>query len=178
MSRRNSDLDAVRPPLPALRQQHISRLVRYLTRGTAYIAVTARDTERASRAVDLAAERLGNYEVVRVSLSQRLNHVRPPVLSKDSGDEDIRRADPLGALAGLLSSIRAATKPVMVVIEDADLASVENLEHLRIALEAERVYGRPPRLVLCGTSVLGQILGNHNARGLASRVGHRLDLDQ
>jgi len=156
----------------------MNRLLRWLDHGSAYIAVTARDIERVSSAVNLAAETLGKYEVVSVSLSERLRQMRPPVPASDTLDGDLfDGADPLDAAEELLSSIRTATKSVLVVIEDADLVSVEKLEHLRIALEAERVSGPPPRLVLCGTSVLGHILENRNARGLASRVGHRLDLD-
>lgn len=176
VSRINSKRESITPSLPTSRQ-HMNRLVRWLNHGNAYIAVTARDIERVSSAVNLAAQALGKYEVVSVSLSERLKKMRPPTPAKSSAGQTADGGDPLDVAKELISSIRTSTKSVLVVIEDADLVSVERLERLRIALESERVAGPPPRLVLCGTSVLGNILENRNARGLASRVGHRLDLD-
>lgn len=120
------------------------------------------------------------YRVLRISATtDGLAALASDVLAfAADGGPTVRRArdkvsSPLG---GLIDEARAAARPVVVVVADADLASAKRLESLRIQLDAAPGAIEVVRMVLIGCPVLSRILELPSARGLKSRVGMQVRL--
>jgi type II secretory pathway predicted ATPase ExeA len=119
----------------------------------------AADIDEAESVVDIAVGRIAAERVVR--LSATTDHLSELVKAVfDTGPPDV------------------GGERVVVVVSDADLASVTRLERLRVQLESMLRNGDGLRLVLVGTRVLQRILDLPSARALASRIGLRLVVGQ
>jgi type II secretory pathway predicted ATPase ExeA len=142
--------------------------------------VTARDVETAESLVETALAVADPYRVLRISATtDGLAALAGDVLAfAAEGGPGVRRArdkvsSPIG---GLIDEARAAARPVVVVVADADLASAKRLESLRIQLDAAPGAIEVLRMVLIGCPVLTRILDLPSARGLRSRVGMQVRL--
>jgi hypothetical protein len=142
------------------------------------VVVTATDVERAEALVETALVAADPHRVLRVSAtSDGIGVLGEDVLefaSEGGPSRGGRKASsPIG---GLVEEARAVAKPVVVVVADADLASVKRLESLRIQLDAAPGAIDVVRMVLIGCPVLSRILELPSARGLSSRVGMQVRL--
>jgi hypothetical protein len=144
--------------------------------------VTARDVEKAENLVETALVVADPYRVVRISATtDGLAALAGDVLSfaADGGPSVSRARDKVWSpLGGLIEEARAAARPVVVVVADADLASAKRLESLRIQLDAAPGAIEVVRMVLIGCPVLSRILDLPSARGLKSRVGMHVRLPE
>jgi len=153
----------------------VARIARALRVGSGHVVVIGRDVERAENLVESAIALAEPYRVLRVSATTDGMAVLASDLlafAAQSGP-DVRRArDKVSSpVAGLMAEARAAGRPVVVVVADADLASIKRLESLRIQLDSAPGAIEVVRMVLIGCSVLSRILDLTSARGLSSRVG-------
>jgi type II secretory pathway predicted ATPase ExeA len=158
----------------------VARIARALRVGSGHVVVTARDVEKAENLVETALVVTAPYRVLRISATtDGLAALAGDVLAfAADGGPSVRRArdkvsSPLG---GLIDEARAAARPVVVVVADADLASAKRLESLRIQLDAAPGAIEVVRMVLIGCPVLSRILELPSARGLKSRVGMQVRL--
>jgi hypothetical protein len=158
----------------------LARLARALRVGSGHVVVTARDVERAENLVDVALAIVDPYRVLRISATiDGLAVLAGDALAfaSERGPGVRRARDKVSSpIGGLVDEARAAGRPVVVVVADADLASVKNLESLRIQLDAAPGAIGVVRMVLIGCPVLSRILELPSARGLRSRVGMQLYL--
>jgi len=153
----------------------VARIARALRVGSGHVVVIARDVERAENLVESAIVLAEPYRVLRVSATTDGMAVLASDLlafAAESGP-DVRRArdkvsSPVG---GLMAEARAVGRPVVVVVADADLASIKRLESLRIQLDSAPGAIEIVRMILIGCPVLSRILDLPSARGLSSRVG-------
>ena len=160
--------------------REIARVTRALRVGSGHVVVTAADVERAEDLVEAALGAVDPYRVLWVSATtDGIVALAGDVLAfaAESGPGIARaRQKALSPIAGLIEEARAAAKPVVVVVADADLASVKRLESLRIQLDAAPGAIDVVRMVLIGCPVLSRILELPSARGLSSRVGMQVRL--
>ena len=171
--------------IPRLRRgdgdgRDVARIARALRVGSGHVVVTARDVEKAESLVETALAVADPYRVLRISATtDGLAALAGDALAfAAEGGPGVRRArdkvsSPIG---GLIDEARAAARPVVVVVADADLASAKRLESLRIQLDAAPGAIEVLRMVLVGCPVLTRILDLPSARGLRSRVGMQVRL--
>lgn len=153
----------------------VQRIVRALRVGVGHIVVTARDVERAESLVESALDIADPYRVLRISATiDGLAAMAGDVLAfaSDAGPAITRARDKASApLGALIDEARAAARPVVVVVADADLSTAKRLESLRIQLDGTPGAIEVVRMILIGCPVLARILELPSARGLSSRVG-------
>ena len=158
----------------------VARVSRALRVGAGHVVVTASDVERAESLVEAAVAAAGPYRVLWVSATtEGLVALAGDVLAfaAENGPSVPRSRDKaLAPIGALIAEARAAAKPVVVVVADADLASVKRLESLRIHLDAAPGAIDVVRMVLIGCPVLSRILELPAARGLSSRIGMKVQL--
>lgn len=158
----------------------VARIARALRVGSGHVVVTARDVEKAETLVETALVATDPYRVMRISATtDGLAALAGDALefAADSGPSVRRARDKVASpLGGLIDEARAAARPVVVVVADADLASAKRLESLRIQLDAAPGAIEIVRMVLIGCPVLSRILDLPSARGLKSRVGMQVRL--
>lgn len=153
----------------------VARIARALRVGSGHVVVIARDVEEAENLVESAIALADPYRVLRVSATTDGMAVLASDLlafAAESGPDVRRSRDKVSSpVAGLMAEARAAGRPVVVVVADADLASIKRLESLRIQLDSAPGAIEIVRMVLIGCPVLSRILDLNAARGLSSRVG-------
>ena len=138
----------------------VVRVARALRMGVGHVVVTARDIEQAEKTVDDALASVDSYRILRLSAINGTESTSGRLCD-----------DETPSIASLSDEARAEGRRVFVIISDADLASVKQLESLRMRVEAAPSSGDSVRMVLIGSPVLSRILQLPSARGLASRVG-------
>jgi type II secretory pathway predicted ATPase ExeA len=85
-------------------------------------------------------------------------------------------ADRRARLVDAVQAAKAAGKPILVVVRDADQASVEELERVRVGIEVNAHDSvRTIRLVLVGTQKLLDKLSTPAASGLRSRIAAHIE---
>jgi hypothetical protein len=160
--------------------REVARVSRALRVGSGHVVVTASDVERAENLVETAIAAADPYRVLWVSATtDGIVALAGDVLAfaAESGPRMPRARDKvLSPIGGLIEEARTAAKPVVVVVADADLASVKRLESLRIQLDSAPGAIDVVRMVLIGCPVLSRILELPAARGLSSRVGMKIRL--
>lgn len=158
----------------------VARIARALRVGSGHVVVTARDVEKAENLVETALAVVDPYRVLRISATtDGLAALAGDVLAfaADIGPSIRRARDKVSSpLGGLVEEARAAARPVVVVVADADLASAQRLESLRIQLDAAPGAIEVVRMVMIGCPVLSRIIELPSARGLKSRVGMQVHL--
>jgi type II secretory pathway predicted ATPase ExeA len=122
------------------------------------VVVTAKDIEQAEAIVDAAIASAEPYHVVRISAAV-----------EGRSSRDVLAL----SIAALADEARDAGCSVVVVVSDADLASAEQLDRIRLDLEGARGGIDVVRMVLVGSPVLSRILALPSARAVATRVGMR-----
>ena len=161
-------------PISRDAQRDVARIVRGLRLGAGHVVVTAVDVDRAEDLVEAAIASADPFRVLRVSATTDGLALAGDVLAfaADSGPGVRHARDKASSpIAGLIAEARAAGRPIVVVVADADLASVKRLEALRIQLDCAPGAIEAVRMVLIGCPVLSRILELPSARGLSSRVG-------
>lgn len=162
--------------------REVARVSRALRLGSGHVVVTASDVERAESLVETAIAAVDPYRVLWVSATtDGIVALAGDVLAfaAESGPTVPRVRDKaVSPIGRLIEEARAAAKPVVVVVADADLASVKRLESLRIQLDAAPGAIDVVRMVLIGCPVLSRILELPAARGLTSRVGMKVQLSE
>ena len=142
------------------------RLQSALHAGTGHVVVTAPEREKAAALVDAALERSSALLVLRVRAVSA-----DPLAVIDEGVTDKRSASSRReTLRELLEKARAVDANVFAVVEDADSATAEQLERVRMAVECVPDAIERLRVVLVGTPQLDVTLQEPGASALASRV--------
>jgi hypothetical protein len=194
LSRLFSRRDAKRPPsqdgegvrgVVAFRKgerdaREFARVSRALRVGSGHIVVTAADVERAETLVEAAIAAVEPYRVLWVSATTDGIVTFAGDVLAFAAVGGVSAASPankiVSPIGGLIDEARGVGKPVVVVVADADLASVKRLESIRIQLDAAPGAIDVVRIVLVGCPVLSRILELPAARGLSSRVGMQVRL--
>jgi hypothetical protein len=161
-------------PISRDAQRDVARITRGLRVGAGHVVVTAVDVDRAEDLVEAAIASANPFRVLRISTTTDGFALAGDVLAFAAGGApSVRRArDKVSSpIAGLIEEARGAGRPIVVVVADADLASVKRLEALRIQLDCAPGAIEVVRMVLVGCPVLLRILELPSARGLSSRVG-------
>jgi hypothetical protein len=165
---------AVRSHEPILRdpaaRQAFERLELALRAGTGHVVVTAGERAQAAQLVDAALERSAAIAVLRF----RAASIDPlaaidDVASPRGGSRSMSERHE--AVRELLEKARSARSDVFAVVEDADVATAEDLERVRMAMECEPNAIARMRVVLVGTALLDSTLEQPAATALASRIG-------
>lgn len=86
--------------------------------------------------------------------------------------------DRKAALVELLARAEQARKSIFVVVDDADRATIEQLERLRASLEVAPEAIERLRLVLIGDTALPQKLSDPTARALRTRIATTVSMDE
>jgi len=94
----------------------------------------------------------------------------------DPGTAPDNYLDRRAALRQLVSRAAKAEKSIFVVVDDADRATIEQLEQLRTSLEVAPESIERLRLVLVGDTVLREKLDDPAARALRSRITATFDM--
>lgn len=98
-------------------------------------------------------------------------------LSEEGGPIPFDRCERRRALLRLLDRARSTRRSVFIVVDDADDATVAQLERLRVGVEVAPDAIERLRLVLLGGSALVSKLEDRAARALTSRITSRVCLD-
>lgn len=147
-----------------------AKLVRYLTSSNGHAVLIGDDQYEIRRTLDAAIDRVPEVRII--SFSGRLGRI-------DVLAELIAGSRPRGRVAGPASvehlfeemaEARSRGVALVVVVEDADLASVQSLENLRRACEAFATNTISVRIVLLGGGFLSDLLEHPSLSALQSRV--------
>jgi type II secretory pathway predicted ATPase ExeA len=148
-----------------------TRLVRYLTDGQGYAALVGDDQFELKRALGAALDRVPGIRVI--SASGRLGHIERLTTSIVGSRARRGRTPGRSKVEHLFEEIAQARSrgvSLVVVVEDADLAAVPSLEHLRMACEALATNTIKVRIVLLGGSFLAEMLSHPTLAALQNRV--------
>jgi len=85
--------------------------------------------------------------------------------------------DRRAALVALLERAQQADKAIFVVVDDADRATIDQLEHLRTSLEIAPEASECIRLVFVGDETLSRRLEDPAARDLRTRIAATVSMD-
>ncbi len=150
------------------------RLESALLAGNGHVVVTATEREQAAELVDAALERSNALKILRVRAA-----TADPLGVIDEGTTDSRSAAKRSeTLRALLMKAREVHANVFAVVEDADTASAEELERVRMAVECVPDAIERLRVVLIGTPQLEVTLQEPAASALASRVSAHVRIAQ
>lgn len=139
----------------------IARLEQACSSGSGHVLVTGSDPRRVKDVLADALSRAGALATLRVR-------------ARDAEGGGLQGAETSGALLGLLEKARTERRAVFVVVEDADEATVEQLDRLRTKVDLAPDAIALLRLVLVGSAHLVEKLEAHAARALASRIAARV----
>jgi hypothetical protein len=155
-------------------EERVERVLRW---GSGHVLVTGKDIESVTRIVEMALANVTYFRLARVSaICEDPQHAMAKVLTAggdvimDSGFVELRNQ-----MTKLLDEAVRAGQCIFVIVEDADQATVEQFERLRTTLDVGPEAIERLRLVIVGTKKALRTLDDHGARGLASRIGARLD---
>jgi hypothetical protein len=155
-------------------EERVERVLRW---GSGHILVIGKDIESAMRLVEVALANVTYFRLARVSaVCEDPQDAMAKVLTAggdvimESGFVELRNQ-----MTKLLDEAVRAGQCIFVIVEDADQATVEQFERLRTTLDVGPEAIERLRLVIVGTKKAVKTLDEHGARGLASRIGARLD---
>jgi type II secretory pathway predicted ATPase ExeA len=155
-----------------------SRLNRFMAAGHGHCVVVGEDVAAIRDTVLRAAMQVSGMRILRLSARfERLNLLADLMHGSFAQSRTDASSYPeLDAMFSEIAAARAGGFVLLVLIEDADLASTESLERARIAVETFASNTVPVRIVLLGGTFLPTILGLPRMRGLASRISARFFL--
>lgn len=147
-----------------------NRLADALRLSGGYVAVIARQKPWATAMLEAALPQVDPGCTIHVKACEgperaleRLMRALPRGIATDQ--------DPRAKLEGLVARARDAGKMILVVVEDADTATIEELERLRVSLDVGDGRGIDTlKLVLVGTPALRGKLADPAASALQSRI--------
>jgi type II secretory pathway predicted ATPase ExeA len=148
-----------------------ARLVRYLIDGQGYAALIGDNQFELKRALDAALDRVPDLRVI--SSSGRLGHIERLTTSIVGSRARRGRAPGRSKIEHLFEEIAQARSrgvSLLLVVEDADLAAVPSLDHLRMACEALATNTVKVRVVLLGGSFLAEMLSHPSLAALQNRI--------
>jgi cell division protein FtsN len=170
-------------PLPLVEAEAdraLLQLEQALHRREALVIVAGRRGRAHSSLVRTALARFDEaYVVVLISPAHAEPIVAIDRLLETTGAElpETSEGAKKAALGRLIDRACELGRPVVVVIDDAQLATIGQLERLRIALNIHPGSKRPVQLVLAGTAKLLKKLKRREARGLWTRVSTVIEVD-
>lgn len=144
-----------------------------LHRREALILVTGQEADARGELIRSALERYEDaYVSVLVSAAEDEPIVALDRLAERAGDDtsEASAEQKRSALARIMDEAGALGRPILVVVDDAELAATEQLERLRTALQLTQSPLRATQLVLAGSPKLIRKLKKRDARGLWTRV--------
>jgi hypothetical protein len=150
-----------------------SKLVRYLTAGQGHAVITGDDQYEVRRTLDAAVDRVPEVRVI--AFSGRLGRI-DVMAELMAGSRKTRHDSGPASVENLfqeMAEARSRGVALVVVVEDADLASVQSLESLRMACEAFASKTISVRIVLLGGGFLDELLAHPVLEALQSRVSSR-----
>lgn len=154
-----------------------AKLIRYLSEGEGHALIVGDDQRELRATLDSAIDRVPEVRVI--SLSGRLGRVdvlaeliagSQPQRGRRPGREDIAH------LFAEMADARSRGVDLVVVVEDADLASVQALESLRLGCEAFASNLVSVRIILLGGAFLTQLLTHPSLVALQSRVASQFSV--
>jgi hypothetical protein len=174
-------IDAVPAPYVSRAYERRSvqgRLDRFLAAGQGHAVVVGEDLQSIRDSVLRAAMQVRGMRILRLSARyDRLNLLADLMHgSFRLGPNGQMRGSDVDAMFGEIAAARAGGFPLLVLVEDADLASPESLERARIAADAFASKTIPVRMVLIGGTFLPRMLDMPRMSGLASRITARFSL--
>jgi type II secretory pathway predicted ATPase ExeA len=153
-----------------------SRLARYLASGQGYAVVVGGDQDALTAAISRSTRSMPELRVV--STSARQNRLNALAALLQGARSSVTTVSEIDTALGEIAAARSGEASIVIVIRDADLASPESLERLRIAAEKFSDATVPVRLVLSGSRFLLTLLELPRLAGLATRVTARIQLGQ
>lgn len=162
---------------PTAQESIETRLALACTRGKGHVLVTGSDRGEIDATLARVIEKVAPMAAVRARATDPAGGL-DPVLSLVTSDS-IPKAhlERRRALADLLARAEAAEKPVLVIVEDAEAATIEQLERLRETLEVMPEALKYLRMVLIGDSGLASKLNTQAGRPFSARIASHVSFD-
>jgi len=154
-----------------------ARLVRYLIGGQGYAALIGDDQAELKRTLDAAMDRVPDLRVI--SASGRLGHIErltTSIVGSRARRGGVGGPAKIEHLFQEIAQARSRGVSLMVVVDDADLAVVPSLNHLRMACEALATNTIKVRIVLLGGRFLGEMLSHPRLAAFESRIEARFSI--
>lgn len=157
-------------------RQHLElRLARYLADGQGCATVVGDDQDAIETVIARSAGSVPNVRVL--SISARANGLATITsLLRGSIPAGAGHSPQFDAMLGEIAAARSGVLTLIIAVRDADMATPESLERIRIAAETFAAGSTPVRLVFSGGRFLPTLLEIPRLRGLATRVTARLEL--
>jgi hypothetical protein len=144
------------------------------TWGSGHLLVTGSDRAEVDSLLDRVIRKTDPMGTIRARAGDPASTVDRLIDLLDSESEVTGHLDRRRALLQLLARAQEARKSIFVVVDDADAATVEQLEKLRMTIEVAPDALERLRLVLVGSSTLPAKLDAAGARALSSRITSRI----
>ncbi len=144
------------------------------TWGSGHLLVTGSDRAEVDSLLDRVIRKTDAMGTIRARAGDPVSIEDRLIALLDSESEVTGHLDRRRALLQLLARAQEARKSIFVVVDDADSASVEQLEKLRTTIEVAPDAIERLRLVLVGSSSLPAKLDSAGARALSSRITSRI----
>jgi hypothetical protein len=162
---------------PTAQESIETRLALACVRGKGHVLFTGSDRGEIDATLARVIEKVAPMAAVRARATDPAGGL-DPVLSLVASDS-IPKAhlERRRALADLLARAEAAEKPVLVIVEDAEAATIEQLERLRETLEVMPEALKYLRMVLIGDSGLASKLNTQAGRPLSARIASHVSFD-
>ena len=142
--------------------------------GSGHVLVTGADRREVDGLLDRVIRKIDPMGTVRAHAGDPGSTVDRLIALLDSEQEVTGHLDRRKALLQLLARAQEQRKSIFVVVDDADKASVEQLERLRTTLEVAPDAIERLRMVLIGDASLPAKLDSSAARALSSRITSRI----
>ena len=155
-----------------------TRLTLACLRGRGHLLLTGSDRGEIDDLLMRVIEKVAPMAVVKARASDPATGIDDvfALVAKDSKPKGY--VERQRALAELVNRAEAADKTVLVLVDDADAATIEQLEHLRDSLEITPEALKYLRLVLIGNSGLVAKLHTQTGRPLSARIASHVRLDE
>ena len=150
-----------------------------LHRREALVVVTSRRGLAHSSLVRTALARFEDaFLVVMVSAAsaEPIDAIDRLLENSAEENEGLSNDEKHAALTRVATQAGELGRPILVVVEDAELASIQQLERLRTTLQIDQGPVRAIQLVLVGSHKLLQKLKKRDARGIWTRVTTHVDV--
>jgi hypothetical protein len=163
--------------VPTAQESIETRLTLACVRGKGHLLVTGPDRGEIDAMLARVIEKVAPMAAVRARATDPAGGL-DPVLSLVASDS-IPKAhlERRRALADLLARAEAADKPVLVIVEDAETATIEQLDRLRETLEVMPEALKYLRMVLIGDSALASKLNTQAGRPLSARIASYISFE-
>ena len=152
-----------------------SRLARYLAEGQGCAMVIGDDQDAIEKVISRSARSVAGVRILSVS-ARAIGLAPVTALLRGSLPASAGQSAQLDAMLGEMAAARSGVLTLIIAVRDADMATPESLDRIRIAAETFATDSTPVRLVFSGGRFLPTLLETPRLRGLATRVTARLEL--